>query len=322
MRLNTLATLGISGAFGVLAIFLARGWINDAVNSQYEQNRTIVKLPPAKKMKTVPVLVADTNLQFGDRLSQQNVRLVDYPMAAVPEGSFTGYDQLFKNAAHPPLVLTQMAQNEPLLAFKLSSLSGRATLSARISENMRAVSIRVNDVSGVAGFVQPGDAVDVFLTQEYEVYTPRTAKRRLGERREDSYFKTDLLLQNARILAADQSAKTVEGKVRVVKTVTLEVTHKQAQKLTLGMKVGDLSLSLRHAGSTENLLSASMSLKDLGGQKPRINHVARRAKTPSVQMQKDLSGVANVTVMRNGEYDKALVFKEKEPEAKLAGGEL
>lgn len=308
-----------------MAIFLARGWINDAVNNQYEQSRSDVKTQPVKNIETMPVLVADTVLKFGDRLSPQNVRIAEYPVSAIPEGSYTNFEQLFKDD-NQPLVLTQIVANEPLLSFKLSGAGGRAILSTRITENMRAVAIRVTDVSGVAGFVQPGDAVDVLLTQEIELAGFDSRSKQSSK---EVDYKTDLLIQNVKVLGADQSAEMVEGVAIVVKTMTLEVSLQQAQKLALARKVGDLSLSLRHAGSTEQALAASLRVSDLGVSKPMTARLKRWAKTKPVPVKraaprtiKKSSGTAKVTVIRNGEYERETVFKETPPETQMAGGSL
>ena len=327
VRLNTLVTLGISGTFGILAIFLARGWINGAVNDQYAQSRPAVKIRPVKKIKTVPVLVADTGLQFGDRLTPQNVRVADYLVSAVPEGSFTNFDELFVDPDNQPLVLTQIAANEPLLAFKLSGAGGRAILSTKITENMRAVSIRVNDVSGVAGFVQPSDKVDIFLTEEIDVYIPRKmspTSRKTLEQAKSNNFKTSLLLQNVKVLGANQTYHTIEGKAKVVKTITLEVSLQQAQKLALAKRVGELSLTLRHAGSTEAVTATTLNVSDLTRSKPKKSNRWARTKaiTTPATAKPAVSGAASVTVIRGGEYDQVRVFKDETPEAQMAGGSL
>ena len=89
MRLNTIVTLGASAAFGLMAVFLARGWINDAVENEFRQvNPPIVTESTMGIVDTVPVLVADLDLAFGDVLSREAVRLVQYPEDAVPAGTY------------------------------------------------------------------------------------------------------------------------------------------------------------------------------------------------------------------------------------------
>lgn len=318
MRRNTLITLGLSTAFGGMAIFLTRGWINPSVAVQPVQATSISLVQPAKKMKTISVLVADIPLQFGDTLTPQNVRMVDFPVGAVPEGSFSDFDALFSDPAKPTVVLNQMAMNEPILNFKLSGPAGRATLSAMLGDDMRAVSIRVNDVSGVSGFVQPGDTVDVYFVQELEKDPVRgKPKFRMGGEQETMSYQNMALVQNIKILGTGQRSETVDNQVKLVKTVTLEVNAEQAQKLILARRAGELSLSLRQAGAqtrtTPEILHSKDLSADAGVKKPR-------RRTRPAQQPSGVSGVANVTVIRDGKMDQVSVFKDTQAEQKLAGG--
>ena len=122
------------------------------------------------------------------------------------------------------VVLASIEANEPVLASKITGPGQRATLSAVIGAGMRAVTIRVNDVEGVAGFVLPGDHVDVLLT--------RLPDKRSGD--------TDVVLQNVKVLAVDQLADDSSEKPAVVKAVTLEVDTVSAQKLSLAGSLVEL----------------------------------------------------------------------------------
>jgi pilus assembly protein CpaB len=112
-----------------------------------------------------------------------------------------------------------------------------------VEDGMRAISVRINDVLGVAGFVLPGDRVDIMLTR-------------------DGY--TDILLQNVKILAMDQPADERLGKPKTGKTATVEVNSVDAQKLTLAETAGSLSLALRAAGSVPAAAPRRIKLKDIG----------------------------------------------------------
>ena len=133
------------------------------------------------------------------------------------------------------------------MASKVSGFGGRAILSAVIAPDMRAVTIRVNDVNGVAGFVLPGDHVDILLT------------RKEG----GSSLFTDVLLQNVKILGIDQVASENLEKPKVAKAATLEVTQIQAQKLALAQRVGQLSLALRDLLNVEAELTRTITVSDL-----------------------------------------------------------
>ena len=121
-----------------------------------------------------------------------------------------------------------------MLALKVTGAGQRATLSALVKPGMKAVTIRVNDVEGVGGFVLPGDRVDVALTRQID----------------KTSATTEVVLQNAKVLAIDQSADERATKASVPKSVTLEVDTLEAQKLSLAATVGSLSLLLRQAGDT------------------------------------------------------------------------
>ncbi len=133
-------------------------------------------------------------------------------------------------------VLSSIEENEPVLKWKISGPGQRASLSALISDNgMKAVTIRVDEIKGVAGFVLPGDRVDIYLTRTDE------GKQQF----------TDLLLQNIKVLAVGRSADDREEKAKVVKAVTFEVNPVAAQKLVLASSAGRLSLVLRRAGAAD-----------------------------------------------------------------------
>jgi pilus assembly protein CpaB len=151
--------------------------------------------------------------------------------------------------------LASIAKNEPILPSKITGAGQRGTLSAVIETDKKAITIRVDDVLGVAGFVQPDDRVDVLLTRNDRPTSP------------SSYPVTgasyaDLLLQNVRVLAIDQIADR-SGQAKPAKAVTIEVTTEDAQKVALGASVGQLSLALRQAGSLQTSEPRRIGLEDL-----------------------------------------------------------
>ena len=148
-----------------------------------------------------------------------------------------------------------------MLALKITGAGQRATLSALVKPGMKAVTIRVNDVEGVGGFVLPGDHVDVVLTRQLE----------------KGNATTQVVLQNTRVLAVDQTADDRAAKATVAKSVTLEVDTVDAQKLWLASSVGSLSLLLRKAGETAETRTRKVTLNDLGTTEP-----ASTEKAPTV----------------------------------------
>ncbi len=124
---------------------------------------------------------------------------------------------------------------------------------------MKAVTIRVNDVEGVGGFVLPGDRVDVVLTRQID----------------KGSATTEVVLQNARVLAIDQIADERAAKPSVAKSVTLEVDTVEAQKVWLAASVGTLSLMLRKAGETAEVKTRKITLNDLGSNDAGRNRQGR-----------------------------------------------
>jgi pilus assembly protein CpaB len=176
------------------------------------------------------------------------VRYVDWPNWSVPEGTFTSDAQLLPMGKQR-LVLRPMAVNEPILNSKLSGEGGRATIAAMLRPDMRAFAVRVSEVSGVAGFVLPGDVVDVLVT------------RTLTD--SNSQQITDVLLQNVRVVAIDQDANDGKSDPRIGKTATLEVSQADAQKLALAQQIGSLSLALKKPSDQTSAAVRTVGTQDL-----------------------------------------------------------
>jgi pilus assembly protein CpaB len=150
------------------------------------------------------------------------------------------------------VALRPIQVNQPLLAADLTGEGQGASIAALLPDGMRAATIRINDVSGVAGFVKPNDTVDVLITRQ-----PINADGSGAQ-------VTDVLLQNIRVIAMGQQAVGADGKPSPTNSTTLEVTPLDAQKLVLGQQLGQLSLSLRKPGEEQNIPKVeTVSLDDL-----------------------------------------------------------
>lgn len=238
MRASTIVMIGFAVLFGLLAVFIAQIWLNNQAKMQ-------VKHEPEKQMATQTIVVAKQPLRFGTELSAAMLQEVSWPADTVPAGAFNKISVLLGGGRR--VVLAAIEPNEPVLALKVTGAGQRATLSALVKPGMKAVTIRVNDVEGVGGFVLPGDHVDVVLTRTID----------------KGQATTDVVLQNTRVLAIDQVADERAAKATVAKSVTLEVTTLNAQKLWLAASVGSLSLLLRKAGETTEMKTTKVTLKDL-----------------------------------------------------------
>jgi len=250
--------LGLALLLAVASVFLARSWIQDRM-------QPVAAVQDKPQVETTQVVVAASKLQFGNKIQREHLRVVDWPAAAVPEGSFKSIDDILgkketsgkeKNKEIPARVaLRTIEVNEPILKGKITGFGGRASLSTLIAPGMRATTIRVNDITGVAGFVLPGDRVDILLTRD-----PNGTGGRRGR---GGNLQTDVFLQNMKVLAIAQDANEDRSKPAVVKAVTLEVTPTQAQKLTLAQKLGSLSLALRHVNTVNAIAPQSIKARDL-----------------------------------------------------------
>ena len=232
--------IGFAVVFGLLAVFLANAWLNNRADEQMRNLEAQRKTAPP----THTIVVASRPLKFGDVLGTFSLREIAWPQDSLPQGAFSKIADL---TATKRVVLTPIAVNEPILSSKITGTGQRATLSALLKDGMKAVTIRVNDVSGAAGFVLPGDHVDVLLT-------------RPGDKK---VSVNDVVIQDTRVLAIDQLADDTTEKPNVVKAVTLEVDELSGQKLALASMVGTLSLLLRKAGEVVEENTKQVSPIDL-----------------------------------------------------------
>jgi pilus assembly protein CpaB len=238
--MSTIVMLASAVLFGLLAVFVTQTWLN----SQTERLKPN-EAASAPVAATRTVVVANLPLRFGQQLSEQNLREVAWPQGAVPDGTFTNIADLL--APGKRIVLYSIEPNEPILAAKITGPGQKGTLSAILQEGMKAVTVRVSDIEGVAGFVLPGDHVDVLMT--------RNADR--------NSTTTDLVLQNIRVLAVDQVADNAADKPTVARAVTLEVDTGAAQRLSLATTAGAISLALRKAGEQMVEGARRVTLMDL-----------------------------------------------------------
>lgn len=279
MRNNGLI-LGLALIMGLVAAYLARDWIQ----------RQAVALPSPSGT----IVVAAAQLGFGVALTREN--LIEIPWAAsnTPDGAFATKEELLKDGRR--VVLTPMQRNETILRTKITGPGQRASLSSLLEEGRKAVTIRVDDVRGVAGFVLPGDRVDVVLIRQ--------------DNRDNT---SDILIQHVKVLAVDQLVNERQEQPTIAKAVTLEVTTEQAQKILLASNVGKLSLILRQAGQSEPEFARRITDSDLGyGASPPAlpaTVVAAPAEGPQVvQPQTSLVDIvrgtirAQYNVQRSGKF--------------------
>jgi pilus assembly protein CpaB len=262
VRKNTIVMVGIAVVFGLLAVFVAQGWLN----YQAELSRKTVA-PKQQAVPTRTIVIAAAALRFGAPIAPDSLREVAWPDEAIPAGTFSTIAELTREKR---IVLASIARNEPILRTKVTGPGQKATLSAVIQDGMRAVTVRVNDVEGVAGFILPGDHVDVLLT------------RQSNERANGT---NDVVIQNTRVLAIDQLADDAADRPTVARAVTVEVDTVGAQKIALAASLGNLSLMLRRAGEQHMDATRRITTSDL-------------AQTEVIQRTPDAKRFTKVSVTR------------------------
>jgi pilus assembly protein CpaB len=285
VRKNTIVMVGIAVVFGLLAVFVAQGWLN----YQAELSRKTIA-PKQQAVPTRTIVIATAPLRFGAPIAPDSLREVAWPDEAIPAGTFSTIAELTREKR---IVLASIARNEPILRTKVTGPGQKATLSAVIQDGMRAVTVRVNDVEGVAGFILPGDHVDVLLT------------RQSNERANGT---NDVVIQNTRVLAIDQLADDAADRPTVARAVTVEVDTVGAQKIALAASLGNLSLMLRRAGEQHMDATRRITTSDL-------------AQTEVIQRAPDAKRFTKVSVTRAANRQEYNVPAEESASSDDAGAQ-
>jgi pilus assembly protein CpaB len=239
-RYRPLAFFGVALVLGLVTSILVFSWL------QNEKNRLLAApLPLSKNME---VLVANADLAWGTKLTPEMMQLQEVPPGAVPEGTFASLD-----AIKDRVLLTDLKKNELLIESKLAPLGTTTGGVAAVTDvNKRAMSVKVDDVIGVAGFIKPADRVDVMVTIE-----PTPGKH------ENSVAK--MILENVKVLAAgtQMERKGKDEEPKQVQVITVEVDVDDAEKLALASTQGKLRLALRNPLNSQRVLTKGASVGTL-----------------------------------------------------------
>jgi pilus assembly protein CpaB len=309
MRRSNLIILLLALAMGGIAAFMARSWIERHTTAQPEAT------------ETTNVVVAAAPLAFGAVLTAENVSEIPWTGQQLPEGAFASKTELFKDGRR--VVLNAMDKSELVLRPKITAPGQRASLSVLLEEGMRAVTVRVDDVRGVAGFILPGDRVDVMLLR---------TQTRQGETENSA----DVLIQYVKVLAIDQLANERQDQpaiATVAKAVTLQVSPEQAQKILLAGNIGKLSLVLRQPAEGKVAEGGRITDGDLGpgfareAEKPKPLPVAEKQpvaeKATPALLQAFKSDTVKVTIFHGTDekkYDVIHQAKDHVSEADAGAG--
>jgi pilus assembly protein CpaB len=232
MRNNNIVILVVAVVLGGLAALLARNWL----------------VSHAQSNTAGTMVVAGVPLSFGAVLSADNLTEIPWTAGSLPDGAFVTKRDVLKDGKR--MALSSISRNEPILRDKITGPNQLATLSTILEPGKRAVTVRVDDVRGVAGFIQPGDRVDVAL-----IRTEAETKTKEGY--------SDIILQSAKVLAIDQLTGERTDKATIAKAVTLEVNEEDAQKILLAGNIGRLSLILRQPDEAKSDTVRRVTERDL-----------------------------------------------------------
>ena len=239
-------------AFGLLFLALVIG-LTAAVYAANMASR--------QSLASNKIVVAAVDIELGGKITPQMLTSVDWPSGSVPAGAFSEVKNL-----QDRVVKVGIMRGEAIVERKLAPPGSQGGLSAVIAEGKRAMTVRVNDVVGVAGFALPGNYVDVMVNAQQD-------KARGGEGRQIS--KT--VLEHVLVLAVAQEAGRDDTKPRVVSAVTLELSLDDAEKLDLARSVGTLSLVLRNQVDKQTVATQGITKSELFGEGKPVPQVKAAA---------------------------------------------
>lgn len=197
--------------------------------NQYEAQIAAQRRINTPAIELVEVAVAAGPLTFGTTLEADDVRMAKWPKDGVPEGAFTDLAELIGvDGGKPRSIIRAFIKDEPILASKITNFGQDAGIRSLLAPGMRAFTIGVNVSTGVSGFLQPNDKVDIYWTGDT-----------------DRGSVTRLFLEDVRLIAIDQNTNEEVSVVKVANTVTVEVSPQVVAQLTQAQQTGRLTLSLR-----------------------------------------------------------------------------
>jgi pilus assembly protein CpaB len=220
-KYGTLIALAVAVIFGIAAVILANKWMSTRVSD----DTVVVK----EQVPLTQIVIAGKDLSIGSLLSEDNLTMAEWPKANVPKGAFTDVKELVGR-----VIVTNVVAGTPLVAVGLAGEGSGVGLVAMIDPGMRAMSIRVDEVVGVGGFILPNTYVDV-------ISVDTQGRKRIAK----------TILKRIEVLAVAQTTFVEEGEPTLVKTVTMEVAPKQAEQLAEVINKGPIHLVLRNPSDLE-----------------------------------------------------------------------
>lgn len=256
--------IAISVIIGLAAVVLASNWVRQQGS-----------------LATSKVVVAAKDMDLGTRLAPEMLTTVEWPKGSMPQGAMTGeaaLGALLKDpqTQEPRVLRVSVLKGEAILEPKLAPVGTKGGLSAVIGEGKRAITVRVNDVVGVAGFALPGNYVDVLVNTQDENAKNNDKDQTISK----------IVLERILVLAVAQEAGRDETKPKVVNAVTLEVSPDQAEKLDLARSIGTLSLVLRNQVDSAPVTTDGIYKRDLLNRTPEPASASQPQSAPKTVVKK------------------------------------
>jgi len=249
-NIKAFALLLVAVVLGLAAAVYANAWIGQRSNISANK-----------------VVVAAVDIPAGGRIAPEMLSTLDWPSGSLPAGAITDPAKLKER-----VVKMDMVRGEAIIEGKLAPVGTKGGLSAVITEGKRAMTVRVNDVVGVAGFALPGNYVDILVHTQQD-----------GQGKDDKARPiSKTVLEHVLVLAVAQEASRDDTKPKVVSAVTLELSLADAEKLDLARSIGTLSLALRNQTDPEKVTTGGITKGDLFGE-AKVFKAAAVARRPVVR---------------------------------------
>ena len=268
-NIKAIGLLFLALVIGLAAAVYAAGWASRQAN-----------------IASNKVVVAAVDIELGSKMTPQMLTITDWPSGSLPPGAYKDIKEL-----QDRVVKVSVLRGDAVLERKLAPAGTQGGLSAVIAEGKRAMTVRVNDVVGVAGFALPGNYVDVMVNAQQD-----------KEKGEEGKQISKTVLEHVLVLAVAQESGRDDTKPKVVSAVTLELTLEDSEKLDLARSVGTLSLVLRNQIDKKTVATAGITKSQLFGEK-EIQPIAMKAAAPAkprAVATKALPAAECVEVIQNG----------------------
>jgi len=229
-----LVPIALGIVFAAIAAFMTLGYLKNASQAPVEIG-----------MATESVVVSTQDIDRGEVLNLEHIKVIDWPKSAVPQNVYGSIEEAVGQIARVPIYA-----NDPITHSKVIDSGSRSILSMLIPPGRRAMSIKVNEVTGIAGFIAPGSRIDVLLS--------------IGGHGDDDP-RTRIVLQDIEVLAIAQNVEQRDSKPTVVSTVTLNLRPRESEALTLAGNEGSLQLVLRNDKDQGRIHTTGVSLEQVMG---------------------------------------------------------